>query len=91
MIYFYGNIPAGSKLFDARDRELSAQMTGYFVNFIRTGDPNGSGLPRWEINTDSVDLLEFGEETRMVKERKTALYEIFDRIDGWTVEIRGNS
>ena len=91
MIYFYGNIPAGSKLFDARDRELSAQMTGYFVNFIRTGDPNESDLPRWEINTDSVDLLEFGEETRMVKERKTALYEIFDRIDGWTVEIRGNS
>ena len=83
MVYFYGNIPADSKLYDARDRELSAQMTGYFVNFIKSGDPNGIGLPRWEVNTSSVDLMEFGVETRMVKERKTALYEIFDRIDGW--------
>jgi para-nitrobenzyl esterase len=29
------------------DRELSAAMTCYWVNFAATGDPNGGGLPAW--------------------------------------------
>jgi para-nitrobenzyl esterase len=23
-------------------------MQGYFANFIKTGNPNGKGLPKWE-------------------------------------------
>lgn len=29
------------------DRKVSATMNGYFANFIRTGNPNGAGLPAW--------------------------------------------
>lgn len=31
------------------DRRVSETMQGYFANFIRTGDPNGAGLPRWPV------------------------------------------
>ena len=31
------------------DRRVSEAMQGYFANFIRTGDPNGAGLPRWPV------------------------------------------
>jgi len=29
------------------DRALSRQLQGYFANFIKTGNPNGAGLPQW--------------------------------------------
>jgi para-nitrobenzyl esterase len=29
------------------DYEVSKVMQAYFVNFIKTGNPNGAGLPEW--------------------------------------------
>lgn len=29
------------------DRAVSRQLQGYFANFIKTGNPNGAGLPQW--------------------------------------------
>jgi para-nitrobenzyl esterase len=31
----------------SRPRELSAKMAGSLLNFMKTGDPNGGGLPDW--------------------------------------------
>ena len=31
------------------DRAVSATMSGYFANFIKTGNPNGAGLPAWPV------------------------------------------
>ena len=33
--------------FTAADRALSARISSYWLNFVRTGDPNGPGLPPW--------------------------------------------
>lgn len=83
MIYVYGNLPQDSRLFDAADHRLSETMQGFVLNFMKTGDPNGEGLPAWEINTDSARMMEFGTSTGMIDEKYLALYEVMDRMAGW--------
>ena len=45
---------------DSKDQEVSKMMNSYWVNFARTGDPNGEGLPKWPRYDASKDeILEF--------------------------------
>lgn len=55
--YVFGNLaaprtyPAGSSVVlmagNPREEALATQVSQYWVNFARTGNPNGPGLPRW--------------------------------------------
>lgn len=81
-IYLYGNIPEGSGLFDASDRELSSKMQQYFLNFIRTGNPNGEGLPEWPASQGEGKVLEFGTEIGFREAPYQELYEILDEMYG---------
>jgi para-nitrobenzyl esterase len=52
--YALGNLPT-NRVYDwqPEDYAISAVMQSYFANFIKTGDPNGTGLPAWEpLNSD---------------------------------------
>jgi para-nitrobenzyl esterase len=50
--YAMGNL-ALNKVFawTDEDRKVSQTMQGYFENFIKTGNPNGAGLPNWPVGT----------------------------------------
>jgi para-nitrobenzyl esterase len=50
--YAMGNL-ALNKVFawTDEDRKVSQTMQGYFENFIKTGNPNGAGLPIWPVGT----------------------------------------
>ncbi len=82
-VYLYGNIPENSKLYDEYDRQLSGIMQGYFENFIKTGDPNGEGLPTWNKNENSSDVMEFGDNVGMISERKHRLFAVMDKMQGF--------
>ena len=81
-IYFYGNIPADSNLYDEQDRELSDSMLKYYRNFITTGDPNGEGLPVWNASNGDAKVLEFGEQIATVDAPYQELYAIMDEMYG---------
>ena len=46
--YAMGNL-ASNKVYawTAEDEQVSALMQGYYANFVKTGNPNGPGLPEW--------------------------------------------
>lgn len=79
--YAYGNLWRYRKgIYDASDFALSDQMQRYWVNFVKTGDPNGEGLTEWNVQKDSDHrLLELGEQLRMRDDPNIELYKIIDR------------
>ena len=78
-VYFYGNIPANSRLYDAEDRKLSNIMHQYFINYIKTGNPNGEGLPEWPMNTGVEDrILVLDRDIRMEADPFAEVYPIMD-------------
>ena len=50
------------------DRKVSQTMQGYFENFIKTGNPNGQGLPNWPMG--AVDASGNAQRIRIDVETK---------------------
>ncbi|MDR1780036.1 MAG: carboxylesterase family protein [Tannerella sp.] len=46
--------------FTQTDYDLEEQMSSYWVNFARTGNPNGDNLPKWKaFKTDNSEIIIF--------------------------------
>jgi Carboxylesterase family len=67
----------------APDYQVSRTMEEYFANFIKTGNPNGSTLPKWPAaNSDkSVPVLHIDVATRAEPEKHRERYEFLDRLN----------
>jgi carboxylesterase type B len=62
----------------AEDRAVAATMSGYWANFVATGDPNGPGLPNWPPYTpDAATVMQVGEDFGPVPVAEPA------RLDFW--------
>jgi para-nitrobenzyl esterase len=51
LVYVFGHLGLPGRPPRPEDVALSERMRTYWVNFTRTGDPNGKGLPEWSSFT----------------------------------------
>ncbi len=66
------------------DYRVSRTMEDYFANFIRTGDPNGSGLPEWPAMRAEADappmVMRIEVESRAEPAQHLDRYRVLDRL-----------
>ena len=78
--YLFGTLGRKKFHYTGYDYELSEMMTSYWANFAKTGDPNGEGLPEWNVYSkasplmmelgDSVGMKDFGVNERILFRKK---------------------
>lgn len=66
--YAYDNlrfIDRSLRPLDAVDDQISRVMSAYWVNFVKTGNPNGPGLPEWPaFNPNTPQMILLGDEIK---------------------------
>jgi para-nitrobenzyl esterase len=77
--YAYGNLEITPSLYDDSDRKLSETMQAYWLNFIRTGNPNGAGLPEWKTYEEDT-IMELGQHTGMIPDPYQKINPLIDSI-----------
>lgn len=83
--YALGNLPGNAVYaWTPTDQRVSEVMQDYWARFIKTGDPNGHGLPHWPVAAEkNGGLLRqvIGAKTYTQTDRNHARYELLQRID----------
>jgi para-nitrobenzyl esterase len=81
--YAMGNLDLDTRyVWEPDDRKVSEAMQAYFANFIKTGDPNGPGLPRWPAYDAATKYQRMRIDVAPAAEPETdrARYEVLDTI-----------
>lgn len=81
--YAMGNLDLDNRYaWEPDDRKVSETMQGYFVNFIKTGDPNGPGLPSWPPYDAQTNYMRMriDVESKAEPETDRARYLVLDAI-----------
>ncbi|WP_111671767.1 carboxylesterase/lipase family protein [Algoriphagus litoralis] len=63
--YSFHTLKNWNRPFEQVDFDLEKIMSDYWVNFVKTGNPNGEGLPEWPVFDPSNPLvIELGAEVK---------------------------
>jgi para-nitrobenzyl esterase len=78
------------------DRKLAEEISSYWTNFAKSGDPNGFGLPVWPpFTTDGGRVLYLGDPTTALGVANigslTVLDSVYTSVRGKPFAARGNA
>ena len=79
--YIFDHLDQEPWRWTAADRRVAEEMSSYWVNFAKSGDPNGPGLPEWPAftNADSK-VLSIGDPATVGGATNINSLSIFDTV-----------
>jgi len=84
MQYVFGNFDTRQGAPSAADAALSEHMMAYWVNFAKTGNPNGTGLPNWPAFTQNSQQVLYLDATIAAKPvPNSAQLQVLDDYFAW--------
>jgi len=81
--YAMGNLPSNKvNAWTPDDYKVSNLMQQYFANFIKTGNPNSSGLPKWPATSSSpvVPVMHINVNAQVVPGTNDVRYEVLQKL-----------
>lgn len=75
MPYLFGKVNTGDRnpfapyAWQAKDYDFMKQIEGYWSNFARSGNPNGSGLSEWPLYDKDFKIMVLGNESHVMDQK----------------------
>jgi para-nitrobenzyl esterase len=77
--YALNTLSMWDRPFEPADRKLADEMSSYWANFAKTGNPNGKGLPPWPAySPSSPHSMEMSTDLRAIPTPDQARFGFFD-------------
>jgi para-nitrobenzyl esterase len=81
--YVFGNFSATMPATE-RDKAVSEEVSTYWVNFAKTGKPNGQDLPQWPVFTDSdQQVMNLNDPSKATPVPNLDKLKVFDGYFAW--------
>ena len=79
--YVFDNLNQSPRPWTAEDKEIEKVMSGYWTNFIKTGNPNGKGLPEWPAFSKlPAQTMELGDNMKPQPLTSQEKFEVLKKI-----------
>jgi para-nitrobenzyl esterase len=78
--YVFGTLDSKPRPYQQADRMLSERIADYWVNFARTGDPNGAGLEVWPTYGVDKSVLHLDSEIAARALDRRERLELLDKL-----------
>ena len=80
IVYWTRNLDRLDRPWVDADRKVSEAMSGYWLNFIKTGQPNGAALPEWKpFNRANAQIMDLGVAPHMRPNAGPEVTDFFQR------------
>ena len=78
--YSFATLDTKPDKWTAEDRQASAVLATAFANFVKTGDPNGAGVPEWPEFGKTRQVMYVDGVSKAAPEQGRARYELIDQL-----------